>query len=291
MVLVQGLIIGRVWMNAIRNRGQPAEAVRSLSRASTSSWQQEHSGHGVSGERRSARRLPAVRNGSPTGRLNPYVTPQLLCRLGGTSIRNLSSSASARESQEAPPTQTELQELLKNDEWTPVYRYPYIFHCFILARLKLVHTLASCVLVPFFTFGYYEGWATLQDALQMNGVALFGLVALYVFSHFTRRLIGVVSVNRTRDFIRVGYLNFWGSRRNRFVPVDDVVPLSEIANDKGLTNIFVRFKQYSDERFFLYLPIHNVEIVDSRLAMLIFGENLQLFTIGKAKTKDKAKTE
>ncbi|KIH50868.1 hypothetical protein ANCDUO_19050 [Ancylostoma duodenale] len=65
---------------------------------------------------------------------------------------------------------------------------------------------------------------------------------------YLNRLIGVIAMNESNDFVRVGYLTFWGARKNK--------------------------------SSFLYLPTRGVEIVDEKRAEMLFGD-LSVFNSSK----------
>uniref|UniRef100_A0A8L8KXX5 Transmembrane protein 186 n=1 Tax=Heligmosomoides polygyrus TaxID=6339 RepID=A0A8L8KXX5_HELPZ len=77
----------------------------------------------------------------------------------------------------------------------------------------------------------------------------------------------------TNDYIRIGYLTFWGSRRNKYLEVSDVLPLSEVAGNRN--DALVKLSWYGAKSF-LYLPTKNAEIVDENRAKILFGD-LSLF--------------
>jgi hypothetical protein len=205
--------------------------------------------------------------------------------MGGTSVRNLSSKAARRDSNESL-TQAELKELLKEEDWNAVFRYPYIRHCILICRVKMAQTLLTCgVLMPVAIANWYYSQISLEVASGVCAMGLIALAMMLVFTRFSSRLIGVISVNRNCEYARIGYLSFWGFRRNRFVPVDDIVPLSEIHNRRAPHKVFVNFQQYSESEH-LYLPIQNVEIVDARLARRLFGNDLSILNeLNKEKTE------
>ncbi|MFH4979298.1 hypothetical protein AB6A40_006007 [Gnathostoma spinigerum] len=253
MVLLQGLVLGKTVMNAIARRG-----TRPIVVASTSSFQQP-SKHTFR-----ARKRPLYDDG-----VNPYSKAECLSRLGGNCIRNLRTVA-GREVQN-------LEELLKDENWLPVYRFEGIRVGVLLARAKLIQTLASVLFVPYVYYQYLSGSVSLQFFGGVTFFALSATATLLLFSRYFNRMIGVISMNETNDYIRVGYLSFWGSRRNRFVALDDTLPLREANYD--LKDTVAKFRQFSTNSF-LYLPMSNVELVDEERAALLFGD-ISCFSLAK----------
>ncbi|PIO63081.1 hypothetical protein TELCIR_15336, partial [Teladorsagia circumcincta] len=93
---------------------------------------------------------------------------------------------------------------------------------------------------------------------------------------YLNRLIGVIAMSESNDYVRIGYLSFWGARRNKYLEIDDVLPLTEVAASKN--DALLKFSWFGGSNF-LYLPTKDVEIVDEQRAKLLFGD-LSLFKSG-----------
>ncbi|VDM69203.1 unnamed protein product [Strongylus vulgaris] len=81
-------------------------------------------------------------------------------------------------------------------------------------------------------------------------------------------------MNESNDYVRVGYLTFWGVRKNKYsaavyLEITDVLPLTEVAGSKN--DSVIQFSWFGGDNF-LYLPTKNVEIVDEKRAELLFGD-------------------
>lgn len=55
-------------------------------------------------------------------------------------------------------------------------------------------------------------------------------------------------MNETNEYVRVGYLSFRGSRCNKYMKLDDVIPINE--SSTGINSKIVRFGQYSSYVYF-----------------------------------------
>ncbi|VDK65224.1 unnamed protein product, partial [Onchocerca ochengi] len=86
---------------------------------------------------------------------------------------------------------------------------------------------------------------------------------------FFSGLIGVISMNETNEYIRIGYLSFWGSRLNKYMKLEDVIPLNE--SSTGINSKIVRFRQYSSNEV-LNLSLFNAELLDQERATILFGD-------------------
>uniref|UniRef100_A0A158R4G8 CDP-diacylglycerol--glycerol-3-phosphate 3-phosphatidyltransferase n=1 Tax=Syphacia muris TaxID=451379 RepID=A0A158R4G8_9BILA len=151
----------------------------------------------------------------------------------------------------------------------PVYRFQNIVIGSIIARLKLLQTIIAAAVVPYYFWKYGLGEVQLERCLLISGLAIFAIGMLVAATRYFNRLIGVISMNQTNEVIRVGYLSFWGSRRNQIIPVKDVVPISD--SDSNPNDVIVKFCRYSTPKF-LYLSRIKSEIVDKERAELLFGD-------------------
>uniref|UniRef100_A0A0R3RSW6 Transmembrane protein 186 n=1 Tax=Elaeophora elaphi TaxID=1147741 RepID=A0A0R3RSW6_9BILA len=244
MVLLQGLVFGRALMESLARKGAaPTAATIRLS------------------HRNRAQRKNGMHRGFKYA-TNPYESRELLQRLGRCSVRHLSSGTAAVSSKS-------LNELLKDEVWIPVYRFRGIHYSVLAAKMKLALTVSSVTLIP------YKYWQYLDDAISINHLASisafasFTTLAFIFFCKFLNGLIGVISMNETNEYIRVGYLSFWGSRCNKYMKVDDVIPLNELST--GINNKIVRFRQYSSNEV-LNLALFDTELLDEERATILFGD-------------------
>uniref|UniRef100_A0A9J2PJ82 CDP-diacylglycerol--glycerol-3-phosphate 3-phosphatidyltransferase n=1 Tax=Ascaris lumbricoides TaxID=6252 RepID=A0A9J2PJ82_ASCLU len=156
MVLLQGLVFGRVLMDAIGRRGSQRALATTSSLGSYSSQKRPH-------KRRVRRTEP----------INPFLTEECLHRIGGSSIRCISTRHE--------PT---VQEILNDETWVAVYRFPGIRIGVLLARAKLLQTMASVMLVP------YTYWQYLNEAVTLHflgGVTMLAVVATSMLMLFSRQ--------------------------------------------------------------------------------------------------------
>uniref|UniRef100_A0A1I7X809 Na_Ca_ex domain-containing protein n=1 Tax=Heterorhabditis bacteriophora TaxID=37862 RepID=A0A1I7X809_HETBA len=170
-----------------------------------------------------------------THRCNPFSRQEILSRIGGTSIRK--THGQIRKENEL------LFETLRKENWVPIYRYPSIGFGVILARSKLLQTIASILYLPYSSYQYLFGLAESTWFFSTAALAIFAPIMLAVFSRYLNRLIGVIAMNDGNDYVRIGYLTFWGSRRNKYLEVADVLPLTEVAGNKADT--LVKFSWFS----------------------------------------------
>ncbi|GMR59354.1 hypothetical protein PMAYCL1PPCAC_29549, partial [Pristionchus mayeri] len=254
VMLPAGLVLGKAILNAVQNRGAQHTAVKLAARSSALIVGEER-------VRRVEKRWMMGGGGALTSRVNPYEKTEIRNRLGGTSVRMLHKQAE-REA-------ADLKEALEKERWLPIYRFEGIRLGVLLARAKLVQTIASLLYLPYSTFGLLTGTTDEGTFMVTLALAVAAPLLLAVFSRYLNRLVGVISMNESNEYVRIGYLTFWGSRRNVHVEVADIIPISENSSEKDQ---IVKLQWYSSGNDFLFLSTRNCQIVDEERAHILFGD-------------------
>lgn len=125
-------------------------------------------------------------------------------------------------------------------EYSVVYRFPHIRSVAALARAKIYTTGLSVAAMPLVCIGTASGSLDPSYSAGITVTAAVSLGALYLASNLTRKLIGVISIHKDREHVRIGRLTFWGGRKNLFVPIDTIIPLSE--GRKAITDVYTDVK-------------------------------------------------
>ncbi|VIO98050.1 Phospholipase D. Active site motif family protein [Brugia malayi] len=253
MVLLQGLIFGRALMELLARKG-PTPTATAI--------------------RLSHRNRAQRKNGMHCGfkhTVNPYERKELLQRLGSCSVRHLSSGTAAASSPKS------LNEFLKDEVWIPVYRFRGIHYSVMATKVKLALTISSVSLIPYKYWQYLDDTVSIDHFISISAFASFTTLAFIFFCRFFNGLIGVISMNETNEYIRVGYLSFWGTRCNKYMKVDDVIPLNELST--GINNKVIRLRQYSSNGM-LRLSLFNAELLDKERATILFGD-INVFSSAK----------
>ncbi|GMT10650.1 hypothetical protein PFISCL1PPCAC_1947 [Pristionchus fissidentatus] len=266
VLLPAGLVLGKAILNAVQNRGTQNAAVKVAARTSAMMGGEGRIERGRGMERR------AEGLGGGEGlrkRINPYTNQEIRNRMGGTSVRMMHKQAQ-RDA-------IDLKEALENEKWVPVYRFEGIRFGVLLARAKLVQTIASVLYLPYSAFGLLTGTNDQQTFMCTLVLAVAAPLLLAVFSRYLNRLIGVISMNESNEYARIGYLTFWGSRKNQLVEVADIISITENSSEKDQV---VKLQWYAAGSNYLFLSTRNCEIVDEKRAEILFGD-LNLFQIYK----------
>ncbi|XP_022688135.1 transmembrane protein 186-like isoform X2 [Varroa jacobsoni] len=117
---------------------------------------------------------------------------------------------------------------LDTEEWSRVYRFPYIVAVHRLIRLKLYQTVASVLTVPPIMWAYYTQTITIDQASCMVGITTTAVVFLYIAGHLSERFIGAVYENQGKDKVRLAHLTFFGHRKDIIVDSNDIMDLSDV---------------------------------------------------------------
>ncbi|NXL55818.1 TM186 protein, partial [Chordeiles acutipennis] len=157
----------------------------------------------------------------------------------------------------------------KTEEFKLVYRFPGIKYCRVLSRLKLFQTATTMVVLPPICYLYLQGQVSHNILLYTTGVALFAGAMLYGMSYFFRRIIGLIYLNETGRTVKVAHLTFWGGRNDIYCPIETVMTLDEVGDNKG--EPLLQFKRYNSADI-LYFTIKFGQIVDRQKFTQIFGE-------------------
>lgn len=180
----------------------------------------------------------------------------------------LKSSSPRVQSQEmfctsAHGTKTDTQEFYL------IYKFLGIRMLKAVSRLKLLQTgLVIAVLPPVYYF-YLEGQIADITVALLTGITVFACAMLYSLTYWFQRIIGMIYVNQEATTLKISHLTFWGKRKDIYLPVKDVKPMSETGDRKG--EVLIQVKRYSSPHI-LYLPIRFCQIVDKEKFSLLFGE-------------------
>ena len=153
-------------------------------------------------------------------------------------------------------------------QFTRFYRFPHIRWVRGLARLKIYQTAATVVMLPPMCYGYAIDVVSLPSVQAAFAVATFAGVMLYGISGYTRNFIGMLSLNKAEDMVRISHLTFWGKRRDLYAPVEDIVPLADISENPK--DIYVKLCRYSTKDV-LYFTLRAGGIEDMSKFVKVFG--------------------
>ncbi|XP_061455632.1 transmembrane protein 186 [Rhineura floridana] len=166
-----------------------------------------------------------------------------------------------------PPVQKPGTE--STNQYRLIYRFPWIRHCRVLSRAKLLQTAFTFLILPPIWVLYWQSRVTLEQCYYSTGIACFAAVMLYGMSFYLRRIIGMMYLNEDGTMLKVAHLTFWGKRRDMYCPVETVMTLGDSGEDSN--ELLLPFKQYDIDHF-LYFSLRFGQIVDREGFARVFGE-------------------
>ncbi|XP_078450958.1 transmembrane protein 186 isoform X1 [Lampetra fluviatilis] len=157
----------------------------------------------------------------------------------------------------------------RGDVFIPIYRFPAIRATRFISRLKNVQTIFMVVALPPIYYLHTQGLVDEHSLRLTSGVAVLACCSLYGISHYLRRWVGLMALSADGNTLRVSHLSFWGGRRDRLVPVADVVPLSE-GRDRPQDPLLA-LRCYS-HRDVLYFSLRYGRVLDGAKFRAVFGD-------------------
>lgn len=156
-----------------------------------------------------------------------------------------------------------------NEEFQPIYRFPYIKGAVLLSRLKVYQSILTVVFIPICAWQYSAGAVGLISLQLSFGVSCFALCMLYIMSSFFRKLVGVISMTSDGKYVRMGHMTFWGKRTSTFIPVNNIVPFSEIPDH--VSDVYLKLKTYDSPKVY-YMSLKYGQIVNAEKFTRVFGK-------------------
>ncbi|XP_028310970.1 transmembrane protein 186 [Gouania willdenowi] len=153
-------------------------------------------------------------------------------------------------------------------KFTMIYTFPHIKLLRAVSRLKLLQTAITIIILPPVFVLYFQGSVPLFFVTYSTGIAMFAGVMLYTISHFVRRVVGMMYLDPSQTTLKVSHLTFWGKRHDIFLPVSDVMTLSDTGD--ALSEVIIKLKRYSSSET-LYFSTHYGRVVDMEGFQKVFG--------------------
>ncbi|XP_036070848.1 transmembrane protein 186 isoform X2 [Oryzias melastigma] len=153
-------------------------------------------------------------------------------------------------------------------KYSMIYTLPHIKLLRAVSRLKLIQTAITAVILPPVYVLYFQGAASFFLVSYSTGIAVFAGVMLYTFSHFFRRVVGMMYLDPSQTMLKVSHLTFWGKRHDMYIPVSDVMTIGDTGDSASET--ILKLKRYSSPET-LYFSVYFGKVVDRRGFEKVFG--------------------
>ncbi|KRT80906.1 hypothetical protein AMK59_6059, partial [Oryctes borbonicus] len=132
----------------------------------------------------------------------------------------------------------------KNIEFVPVYQLPSIRVFSVLNRLKLYQTIITLTAIPVVLTFNGIGFVSKEAVLTTVFIGLAGMIPLYSLGILSTKLIGIVYLSEDGTTVKVSSIDFWGKRKDDLIPINDIVPISDLPI--SMTDaLYLKFTQFS----------------------------------------------
>lgn len=143
-------------------------------------------------------------------------------------------------------------------QFTVFYRFPHITTARFISRLKLYQTAVVVLAVPPTVYSYSIGAVELGLCAGVTGASVLALIMLYIAANFFQRVVGLVALSSDQKLVRLSHLTFFGRRNDIIVPVDDIVPISDVG--QRTNDVLVKVYRYSTtDKLYMSLLYGHIE--------------------------------
>ena len=163
--------------------------------------------------------------------------------------------------------------VIKNNitEWNVIYKLPLMKYVRLVSRFKMYQLALMCGLcIPLYK-QYVKELVPKKTLLLAFAGCVGTSIVLVIFSYFSTRFLGQLSVSPCKSKIRISRLNFYGSRKEDIYLANKVVPWTDVSNDlsKRIQRLYV-IDDDDKERAYLYTLKHS-NVKDRELFCDILG--------------------
>lgn len=157
----------------------------------------------------------------------------------------------------------------KTSDYQLVYKFPYIVHMRVAARLKIYQTGITLIAAPWAHVAAQQGHLPQELAYSCMVASVLALGTLYYVSFITRRLVGLVGVDKNKKSVKLAHMTFWGGRNDIVVPLGTIVPFTEC--DTSPRDLYMNLNTY-DNNVHLFLSLRFGGVQDLDAFEEIFGK-------------------
>lgn len=157
---------------------------------------------------------------------------------------------------------------VEEEEFSMIYSQPHMRLLRAVSRLKLLQTSVTVLLLPPVFLLHLQGSASLFLLGYSTAVALFAGAMLYTASHFLRRVVGAMYLDRSQSTLKVSHLDFWGRRCDLHLAVEDVMTVGDTGDSQE--EAILRLRRYSSSET-LYFSTRLGRVVDRPGFQKVFG--------------------
>ncbi|KAK3588772.1 hypothetical protein CHS0354_003008 [Potamilus streckersoni] len=155
----------------------------------------------------------------------------------------------------------------EKEEFTVIYRFPYIVQAKIICRAKLFQTSFAVLSVIPMSLMYSAGTITYSGLVFCFSASTLACIMLFAMSEYFRKLVGIMSVDKNLEIVKVSHLTFWGRKRDIFLKINQIVPISDTTQNTN--DAYVTLRTYDGNlKLYLFLRFGGVRDKEKLEAVL-----------------------
>ena len=138
---------------------------------------------------------------------------------------------------------------LSSRKYTLIYTFPTIGVLRALSKFKVIQTGITAVVLPPLYYLFLQGDVSLSLVSNSTAIAVLVAFMLYSISHFAKRVVGRMYLDSSGATLKVSHLTFWGRRNELYMPVNDVMTISDVSNPNE-TIFYLKRYSTTDKMYF-----------------------------------------
>ena len=83
------------------------------------------------------------------------------------------------------------------------------------------------------------------------------------------RVAGYLSLSKDGSTLRVSHLDFWGKRKDSYIPVEEVIPIGDTS--ETVNNVYLKLTRY-DSKDVYYYSLRHGRVKDKVVLETVFGK-------------------
>ncbi|XP_049853371.1 transmembrane protein 186-like [Schistocerca gregaria] len=178
-------------------------------------------------------------------------------RCFGNTINNVDNSASSINTKGA------------SDVYTPFYKFQYVLAARNLSRLKWYQTFCTALSIPTALCLEVAGLVPTDTVKAVFILGAMGTLALHTIGVLGTNVVGALYLNSSESLVKISYLDFYGRRIDTICGKEDIMLLSELADEPS--DVYIHLRRYSTSQK-LKLTLRFGKILHMDKFVSVFGQ-------------------
>jgi len=197
---------------------------------------------------------------------NPWLSPSVVA-----SSSQYKQSSSVSQPKGAGQTNVKVARQTYSEKFpgfTPVFSFPYMRTLRIACRLKIYQTLVTCGCIPLALNWLSHGLITPPVLGVFTGLAAGAIVMLGAVGELSRKIVGILYINKSTEEVIISHMNFFGNRTDTRIELEDIIPISD--TPESVDDVYWKIHTYSGRKFYVTTRVGG--ILDQNSFVKIFGD-------------------